>query len=302
MSAHKPNFFIAGAPKAGTTALYEYLRHHPNIFMPKEKEPNYFSKDFPDYPSIKDEKDYLKLFKKCSNAHIAIGEASVFYLYSKVALQKIKIFNPNARIIAMLRNPVDLAHAMHSQALYNYNEDEPNFEKAWELQAVRKNKDSLPKGCRAFQILQYKNLASLGYQVERLLKIFPREQIKIIFFEDFIKNPKSTYEDVLKFLNVPSDGRIHFPKINESKTHRSKIIGWLTQTPPRPILKIIRFSRNYLGINIYYPLLWARKLNNKPRKRKDLRPEFRKKLVESFQQDTTKLSALLGKTLENWLH
>ena len=296
-----PNFFIVGAPKAGTTSLYEYLRNHPNIYMPIEKEPHYFAKDFPNYPSIKTETDYLKLFNDCSSNHYAIGEASVWYLYSDVALKLIYEFNPNAKIIAMLRNPIDLAYAMHNQALYNFNEDEPDFEKAWKLQSIRAKQQQIPKGCRAYQILQYKKLASLGYQIERLFNIYPKKQIKIVFLEEFIQNKKDIYNNILNFLEVPPDGRKDFPKINESKTHKLKHIGWLTQTPPAPIIKSIRFARSHFGINVNRPLAWIRKLNDKPNSRKALSPEFRKHLLESFQHDTAKLSSLLDKNLEGWL-
>lgn len=297
----RPNFFIVGAPKAGTTALFEYLRSHPNVYMPREKEPNYFAKDFTEYPSIRKESEYMKLFKGCTNLHYAIGEASVLYLYSDVALNLINEFNPRSRIIAMLRNPVDLAHAMHSQALYNHNENEPDFEKAWKLQAIRAKQQQIPRGCRAHQILQYKKLASLGYQIERLFSIFPKEQIKIIFFEEFIQNTKSIYEEVLRFLKVPSDGRMSFPKINESKTHKSQFIGWLTQTPPTPILKTTRFARERLGLNINQPLKWVRQFNDKEMKRTELSAQFRHELVEYFQKDVDKLSKLLGKELHDWL-
>jgi hypothetical protein len=297
-----PNFFIVGAPKAGTTALFTYLREHPNIYMPMDKEPHYFAKDFPDYPSVKTEDEYLKLFKHCTSNHKAIGEASVWYLYSEVAIKLIYEFNPSAKIIAMLRNPIDLAYAMHNQAIYNYNEDEPDFEKAWKLQSIRAKQQRIPQGCRAHQILQYKKLSSLGYQVERLFNIFPHEQIKILFLEEFIQNMSETYEGVLKFLEVPPDGRIDFPKVNQSKTHRSKYIGWLTQTPPKPIIHTVRFARNHLGLNINRPLRWIRHMNDKPKIRKELSPEFRKELVKSFQHDTKKLSLLLNKNLEEWLH
>ncbi|MEJ2115120.1 MAG: sulfotransferase domain-containing protein [Gammaproteobacteria bacterium] len=301
MSIKIPNFFIVGAPKAGTTALYEYLRYHPNIFMPLKKEPHYFAKDFPNYPSVKNKYDYLKLFNKSTKEYLAIGEASVWYLYSDVAIKLIKEFNPSAKIIVMLRNPIDLAYAMHGQALYNHNENEPDFEKAWELQSKRQKHIDIPQGCRAHQILQYEKLASLGYQTERLLRIFDYKQVKFIIFEDFINHTQEIYEEVLEFLDVEKDGRTDFPIINESKTHRSKLIGKLTQTPPLWILKIVRYARDHLGIEINYPLTWVRKLNNVSNQRSPLRPEFRNQLVEIFREDIKKLSQLIGKDLHKWL-
>ena len=301
MSIKIPNFFIVGAPKAGTTALYEYLRRHPKIFMPLKKRTSLFCKRFPNYPSVKNKNDYLKLFNKSTKEHLAIGEASVWYLYSDIAIKLIKEFNPDAKIIVMLRNPVDLAYAMHGQALYNHNENESNFEKAWELQSKRQNHIDIPRRCRAHQILQYEKLASLGFQTERLLSIFDRKQVKFIIFEDFINHTQETYEETLEFLNVEKDGRTDFPIINESKTHRSKLIGKLTQTPPFWILKVVRFARDHLSIEINRPLTWMRKLNNVSTQRRPLRPEFRHQLIGIFREDVKKLSLLIGKDLQKWL-
>lgn len=296
-----PNFFIVGAPKSGTTALFEYLRHHPNIYIPPLKEPHYFAKDFINYPSIKTETEYLALFKKCNSNHIAIGEASVWYLYSDVAIANIYKFNPNAKIIAMLRNPIDLAYSMHMQNLFNHNENEQDFEKAWALQNTRALGNKIPRGCRAEQILQYKELASLGRQVERLLSIFPREQVKLIYFDDFIENTKQIYEEVLDFLDLPTDNRKNFPRINESKTHRLKLLGELTQTPPTPFVWISRFLRNNLGIEILGPLNWIRNLNSKPEKRPTLNDNITSQLQQEFAEDIHLLEKLTGRNLTKWL-
>lgn len=297
----RPNFFIAGAPKSGTTSLYKYLRSHPRIFMPHAKEPHYFAEDFVNYPAVREEADYLKLFKKSTDVHLAIGEASVWYLYSKVALDLIRDFNPDARIIVMLRNPVDLAYAMHGQALYNFNENEPDFEKAWLLQNERARGKHIPKGCRAEQILQYQKLASLGHQVEHLLNVFPHRQVSILFFEEFIADPAGTYRKTLDFLGVPDDGRNDFPKSNESKIHKSNLLGWLTQTPPPAIININRFLREKLGISTARPLSILRRLNDKPLQRGTLPTDLRHTLIEVFRPDVDLLSDILGTELCDWL-
>ena len=296
-----PNFFIVGAPKSGTTALYEYLRGHPNIYMPAQKEPSYFARDFPNYPSYRDYNDYIALFKSCTVNHIAIGEASVLYLYSNVALSLIYEFNSKAKIIAMLRNPVDLAYSMHQQALYNFNEDVPDFEQAWKLQAARAQGLPIPKGCRAAQLLQYKSLASLGEQVQRLLNIFPPEQVKLIFFDDFISNTKQVYKEVLVFLQVPLDSRSVFPLLNEAKTHKYQWLGKWTQTPPEVILWLVRFARRFLGINIAQPLALLRRLNEQPMKRPPLKKKFVKHLQDEFREDIKLLEVLTERDLSHWL-
>ncbi len=123
-----PNFFIVGAPKCGTTALYEYLRPHPSIFMPRHKEPHYFASDLGTYPFIKTLDDYRRLFDGAGPQHLRVGEASVYYLRSTTAIANIRAFNPDAKLIAMFRNPVEMVHSLHSQLLYVAEENESDFE------------------------------------------------------------------------------------------------------------------------------------------------------------------------------
>jgi hypothetical protein len=107
----KPDFFIVGAPKSGTTAMYFYLKQHPEIFMPERKELHFFGSDFFAPHFVRDLKEYLKFFEGADNKK-RIGEASVWYLYSKRAAFEIKEFNPDADIIIMLRNPVDMMYSL----------------------------------------------------------------------------------------------------------------------------------------------------------------------------------------------
>src|SRR5690349_21884975 len=88
----KPNFFIVGAPKCGTTALYEYLRPHPNVFLPRVKEPHFFATDLGTYPAVKTRAAYDRLFADSLAEHTRVGEASVYYLRSSAALANIREF------------------------------------------------------------------------------------------------------------------------------------------------------------------------------------------------------------------
>ncbi len=154
----QPNFFIVGAPKSGTTALSDYLRDHPNIFFSEPKEPHYFAQDFEKYRLTKTLEEYLSLFDESTPNHLAIGEGSVFYLFSSVALKKIYEFDPQAKIIVMLRNPVDLVYSFHSQQLFSADEDEQSFEKAWRLQGVRQQGKHIPRKNRNTNFLNYASI------------------------------------------------------------------------------------------------------------------------------------------------
>ena len=128
----RPNFFIVGAPKCGTTALYEYLKTHPNIFLSTPKEPDFFCKDIPEhfenFPNTFE--DYLSLFQSANDNHVAVGEATALYLYSRVAIKDIYQLYPDAKIIVLVRSPIDMAQSLHSQDVFNLIENEKNFEDA----------------------------------------------------------------------------------------------------------------------------------------------------------------------------
>lgn len=299
---NQPNFFLVGAPKAGTTALYEYLREHPNVCMSKIKEPHYFASDFESYPRVRDEREYLALFRHCHEDHTAVGEASVWYLYSAVALPLIRERYPDARIVVALRNPIDLAYSLHSQAVYNFNEDEPDFMRAWALQEQRLEGKHIPARCKAPQILQYKMVASLGWQVERLQQLFPESQIKYLFFDDLVADVSAVYAEVLDFLGLEHDGRIRFDPVNEGKGHRFHWLGKMTQAPPGPALTMFRFLRKRMGLNFSPFLNSIRRLNDRPRPRPPLSAALRKQLAPAFSGDVKRLAYLTGRNLDHWLN
>ena len=297
----KPNFFIIGAPKCGTTALSDYLRNHPNIYFSEPKEPHYFAQDFEKYRLTKTLEEYLSLYDESTSNHIAIGEGSVFYLFSSVALKKIYEFNPQAKIIVMLRNPVDLVYSFHSQLLYSADEKEKNFEKAWQLQELRQQGKQIPPQCREAAFLQYAAMGKLGEQVEQLFTVFPPEQIKIIWFEDFVKSTKEVYDDVINFLGVPEDNRTNFTRINENKTHQLGLVGSFSEKPPAFLSNIVLKAKDILGIERLYILDTIRSLNTRITSREPLTNDLRTELIEEFTDDIKKLSQLLDKDLNHWL-
>ncbi|MDJ0897392.1 MAG: sulfotransferase [Xenococcus sp. MO_188.B8] len=297
----KPNFFIVGAPKCGTTALSDYLRDHPNIYFSEPKEPHYFAQDFEKYRLTKTLEEYLSLFDESTSNHTAIGEGSVLYLFSSVALKKIYEFDSQAKIIVMLRNPVDLVHSFHSQQLFSADEDEQSFEKAWRLQDIRQQGKHIPRKNRHTIFLNYTAIGRLGEQVERLLAIFPPEQIKIIWFEDFVKSTKKVYIDVLNFLGVPEDNRTEFIRINENKTHKLRLVGRFSQKPPAFLSNVALKAKDILGIERLYILDTIRSLNTMIASREPLANDLRAELTEEFADDIKKLSQLLDKDLNHWL-
>ena len=298
----KPNFFIVGAPKCGTTALYTYLRKHPAVFLPKIKEPHFFASDLRVRERyMHDLEEYLRLFKKANEKHLAVGEASVFYMFSKVAIPRIREFNPQAKLIAMVRNPLEMIHSYHNQLLFSHFEEERDIEKAWRLQDARLRGDHVPLLCQEPKMLFYRDIAKQGEQVERMLQSFPPDQVKIIVFDDFKSSVRSVYNDVLEFLGVPSDGRVDFPPVNVSKVHRSERLARFLRRPPalldmalRGIKKVLRVRGTGLGKLLL-------RANTRQIKREPLAPTFRWSLLQEFREDVNKLSRLLNRDLNHWL-
>jgi hypothetical protein len=300
--AAKPNFFIVGAPKCGTTALYEYLRPHPNIFMSEVKEPHFFAKDLGGYPAVKSLEDYIALFAGSSEQHSRVGEASVYYLRSSVAISNIHEFNPEARIIAMFRNPVDMVYSLHSQLLYVAEESVSDFETAWRLQERRSRGMDIPRTSREPSLLQYGEVGRFGTQTERLLAIFPAAQAKLILYDDFVASPKRVYDDVIDFLEIPHDQRAEFPRINENKKAR---IGWVRdffRRPPPGLHNAVRTLKQAVGsegISAVKKSLVD--LNTMKQRRPPLPAELRAELVEAFRDEVGLLARLMGRDLSHWV-
>ena len=297
----KPNFFIVGAPKCGTTALYEYLRHHPNIFMSEVKEPHFFAKDLGSYPRIKTLEDYTELFTRSTDRHSSVGEASVYYLRSAVALANIRAFNPEAKIIAMFRNPVDMVHSLHSQLLYWSEEVERDFEAAWRLQERRSRGLDLPPGSRGGFLVQYHEVGRFGTQTERVLSVFPAEQVKLILYDDFTASPASVYTDVVEFLKIPHDGRTEFPRINENKRARMSWLRQLYRKPPVVLKSTVRSLKQAVGDEEIAGLQKKIvELNTVKERRPPLSAEFRAELVNTFRDEVSLLSRLMNRDLSHW--
>jgi hypothetical protein len=301
MTEIRPNFFIVGAPKSGTTALYEYLSTHPQVCMAAYKEPHYFADDLHGYARATSLKEYLAFFQHCNDRAVAIGEGSVWYLRSRSALSRIREFAPDGRIIIMLRNPVELVHSFHAQALYSYIEDEADLETAWNLQDTRQRGHRIPAGNQAIQTLMYGDMAKLGEQVDNALSIFPREQVRIIYFEDFIADTLQAYRDTLSFLGIDDDDRTSFPPVNEAKGHRFKWLGKATLQAPRPIVSAVRFVRQKTGLDPMRAVRAVRQWNTVKQPKAQLTDEFRRELIDYFRDDVRLLERLTNRDLSHWL-
>lgn len=273
-----PNFFIVGAPKAGTTSLYHYLDQHPQIYMSPVKEPNYFASEIrPDRfsPELQDrvrrdqnamqeylagpmsEKrfgavglewaDYLKLFEQAINEPV-LGEASVCYLWSETAARNIHSTAPAAKIVMILRNPAERAFSQYMQ---------------WVTKGVIKEsfraqvEKALKHRSDQFELMRpFLEFGLYADQVKRYLDIFPRENIHIVFYEYYRKNASDMLTELLRFLDVDPDVT--------SDTSTKYLIGRVPAS--------------------------------------SIDPQDRAYLTDYYRDDVERLSALLDRDLTHWVH
>ncbi|RME59030.1 sulfotransferase [Candidatus Parcubacteria bacterium] len=293
---NKPNFFIIGAQKCGTTALCEYLRVHPNVSFANPKEPLFFADEFRSMCPVDGLDEYLRLFEPAKDKAVAIGEGSTGYLQSRQAIFNIYQFNPNARIIVMLRNPLELVCSLHKHLLYHGHEDEPSFERAWSLQSTRASGHHLPKDPRLHYCLQYANVMKLGTQLQRVMNVFPADQVMTIVFDDFVRDPGTVYRNVLAFLGLPDDQREDFPKVNAAKDVRfSPIVHGLRKILP---WKVRERLRTKVGRKLFHLLL------SKPADRLTYRT-LPQPLIDEMktiaEPEIELLARLLNRDLSGWM-
>ncbi|WP_137700393.1 sulfotransferase family protein [Marimonas lutisalis] len=295
-----PNFFIAGAPKSGTTAMADYLDDHEEVFVCKPKEPCFFSNDFPGQQLVSTPEAYSALFQEAGPHHKAVGEGSVWYLYSRVALENIRQYDPDARIIVMLRNPVEQVYSMHQELFHRRYETQSDFMAAWNMQSARHNGHGIPKYCKEARFLQYSAIAEYAAQIARLKQIFPDDQVKIILFDDFKRDTRQAYLDVLAFLGVRDDGRTDFVPSLESRRHRLHWLGTFLINQPSWLISARNRFKKVLGIKRIGLRDIVAKHNTVVEKRAPLPPEFIQELKDHFRSDVEQLSRMIGRDLSHW--
>ena len=290
----KPNFLIVGAARSGTTSLYEYLKQHPEVFMPRSKEPSFFITK-PAYgleSAIEKPEEYEALFSSVRNEK-AIGEASTGYLYDQQAAKRIADYlGKNIKIIIMLRNPIDMAYSLWGFVAARGYESLP-FLDAIKVAEDRLRDEDFKRSCiNKIWIYSYAYIDRAKYskQVKRFIKTFGREKVKVYIFEDFFSNPLESYRDVCKFLSISDDFYPDFKRYNPGGIFRSVLIhrifsermAWKEQLKiiiPNPFLD---FAKRAM-FNI-----------NRKDKKLELSLKDRRYILSLFQEDIAELEGVLG--------
>jgi len=294
----KPDFFVVGAPKCGTTSLHEYLRQHPQIFMPQRKELHYFGSDLQFFKAPRlTLPDYIGHFTP-NRSHRRIGECSVWYLYSRRAAHEIRKFDPDAQIIIMLRNPVDMLRSLHGQFLYESNEDLADFASALEAEPDRRRGLRVPPRIYFPAGLQYRRVARYYEQVRRYVDVFGPENIHVVDFSEFATNTAAVYADVLEFLGVDPKFRCEFRVHNPAKQVRSQAVQTFLNNPTSLMLGL---ARAMVPTRMRHALVELVKRFNAPKtERTPLDLSFRRQLEREFLPEIEQLSELLDRDFLHW--
>lgn len=295
-----PDFFVVGAPKCGTTAINKFLSQHPDIFISARKELHYFGGDLDwrNYSMSKEE--YFSYFCEVDSKQIA-GETSVFYLFSKDAADEIKTWNPNSRIIAIIRDPMEMIPSLHRQFLKTGNEFILDLEEALDAEPERKKGNKLPRkeNMGLNQGLFYSEMARYSEQLERYFQVFGRDRVHVILYEDFKKNPASVYRGILEFLGVDPTFQPEFSYINTKVQIKSPWLWKFVKFPPEYLRQIWRtIIPSKLRGQI---LVKVSQLYSKKAPRKTLPEPTRLRLHEMYRDDVKQLEEILGRDLSSWL-
>ena len=296
----KPNLFVVGAPKCGTTSMHDYLGQHPEIFMSSRKELHYFSQDINSFPGkIKELSDYLRLFDSAGDAKY-MGESSPEYLYSEVAAQQIKEFCSEAKIIIMLRNPPDMLYSLHGDFLLWKDEDILDFSEALAAQEERKQGRKLPKSCNDRKFLLYFDWVRYSTQVRRYLNVFGKENVHIILFNEFHNDTANIYRQTLEFLGVDPNFTVKIKVKNASKPLPNIAVRSFFCKFPHFVDRLESSSYADWVKFLFYDLgKFAQ-----PQRPNKIDPELRLKLIKHFQPEIEELANLLNwneQRLQLWL-
>jgi hypothetical protein len=293
----RPDFLIVGAFKSGSTALYEGLRRHPQIFMPFHKEPLYFGDDLTRRYGRYTEAEYLHLFDPAKPGQKS-GEASTWYLYSVSAAREIHDFNPAMRIMVVLRNPVDVMYAQHSQLIYNVIADLPAFADALAAEPDRRAGRRIPEGPINIENLFYRHSVRFAEQLERYFDVFGRDNVHVMLWDDLRRDGAGTVRGALEFLGVDPTLAAAPPNANENKRVRSPLFQRLIFAP-RLLLPLAPFLRRFPLIRAVRTRLLDMNSEAKPRAPMD--PLLRRQLLDEFTPDIERLGRLIGRDLSAWL-
>ena len=296
-----PDFFIAGAPKAGTTAVHAALARHPALYMSAVKEPKFFLTDGPpparggpgDVQTYREHvwqrDDYEALFAAQDPGRCR-GESTPFYLYNRDAQRRIRALIPSARLIVILRDPVERAHSNWAHLWSAGLDPVDDF-----VLACAEEQRRIEAGWADFW--RYTSLGRYGDQLEHLYTVFPRDQVLVFRYHALIESPGLVLDQVCAFLGVPQGVLAEVPRENVTAHPQLSLRH-------RTVAKALRASSAVSNVLPGATTLTGsleRVLQRDSRPRQPLTWEQRQALLPRFEADIRLLEVITGEDFGNWL-
>lgn len=291
----KPDFFLVGAPKAGTTALCDQLRQHPEIHISTPKEPHFFDTDieWPDRP-IFTEAEYQSLFERHRSR--VCGEGTTYYLVSESAPRGILQHNPRAKILVVLRKPTEAIWS-----LYQFARSRGSLEDS--LEDVLYAERARTAACSGIGVTPahfrelWLELYRYSYQVSRYINTFGRDSVKVILFEDLKEAHLQTYRGILNFLGVDTSFKPRNRTLNKTGTIRSESLKRFARRPPALVRRIAYSIPNAVRRPLYKGLLH---LNTSYTSLPAMKPDLEAAIRSSLRADIKLLEEIIDRDLRTW--
>lgn len=294
-----PDFFLVGAAKSGTSSLANYLAQHPSVFMTEPKEPHFFGElARPPVREVKGMSEYLGLFRGAPEGAKA-GEASTSYLYSPEAAREIQAFRPDAKILVILRDPVDRAYSQY------WNQVREGVEPLGFEEALRAEPERIARGWRYG--FHYVEAGRYAGQVARYLELFGPQNVNVHLFEDLKEDADGVSRDVFSFLGVDPSAEIRADKAHNPSGSPKSPVAALGVNGAILLFRVLGRQWRKRGLSGSPRLVeklkgakdWMLEKNSAPVPTMD--PATRAKLKETFAEDVLSLQDLIGRDLTRWL-
>ncbi|QDP18831.1 sulfotransferase family protein [Sphingomonas xanthus] len=318
---HSPSrfAFIVGAPRCGTTTLASFLQQHPDVCFSAVKEPHYFTQH--DLAGLDDktlrahvEAEYLqRFFDHCEGDGQFRAEGSVTYLYAPEKMAPILKLWPDAKFVIALRDPLSMLPSLHARLLVTGDETVRDFRDAWAMIGERAEGRNVPRSAVDPRWLRYDEAGALGRHVERFMAAVGRERCHVVLFDDLIRDPRETYQELCGFLGLQPFAGTRFEAQRVNKTIR---IGWLQRLlkrPPKAVRSVLagekyRTREKKLGAGegkalavIFSVRKRLLEWNKVPAPRQPLDPNLRNMIVERMRDDVVMLAQNIDRDLSHWL-
>ena len=296
----RPNLFLVGAQKSGTTTLAVMLRQHPEVFMSTPKEPGYLAFGEAGYTGldgygrlahaaswvVRSEADYLDLFRDADGRQNVLGEASTWYLSESGCAERLRDYSPEARIVMILRQPAERAYSAWSHARRDGEEPCERFADALDAEAIRNNPSHL---------LRYREMGHYARYLRHYLEVFGRERVLVLFYEDLRDHPERLWRQCCDFLGIQAIPAPTAHRQNRSGMPRSRLLH-----------KVLRAEGFKRAIKALLPLgftAWVKGQVDAVNLQKlpPMDAGDKARLTAEFAEEIRELEALTGRDLRHWL-